>query len=241
MARTGSDTVIVDRPTRRVLRVRLNRPGRRNAFDAALLDGLRSALGAPDEPVAILGSTDPRAFSAGGDLSLPPEELAAVSDGLYDLYEHLVALPTVIIAAADGHAIGAGAQLLLCADLRVGGQRLRISFAGGASGLALGTWGLPGMVGRGPAFDLTLTGRSVDTAEALRLGLLDRVASDPDAEAVALAIALAGARPDVLRRAKRLMMGRTDLVSGIRAERDANATSHHTAAGSRYSDPTVAP
>lgn len=218
------------------MRVRLNRPDRRNAFDAALLASLRAALEAPSEPIIVLGSTDRRVFSAGGDLSLPRDELSHVSDGLYALYEQVLRLPNVVIAAADGHAVGAGAQLLLCTDLRIGGEGLRISFAGAATGLSLGTWGLPGLVGRGRALDLSLTGRTVESREALAMGLLDRIEPDPDTAAVKLAVELSGADPDALASVKHLVI-EAGLVDALRAERRANAERSHVASGSFTSRP----
>lgn len=221
-----------DHPAPGVLRLRLDRPERRNALDAETLGLLETALAAPPEAVVILGSTDRRAFCAGGDLSLPPEELHAVSDRLFALYAHLVTLPAIVVAAADGAAVGAGAQLLLAADLRVVGPGARIGFAGAASGLAVGTWGLPGLVGWGRAMDLCLTGRTVDAAEALAIGLVDRIEDDPAAAAVSLAASLATAPQGVPARIKRLVRdGGGGPAERVERERAADAGSRHVAAG----------
>jgi enoyl-CoA hydratase/carnithine racemase len=71
-----------DRPVPGVLRLRLDRAERRNALDRAMLDALLDAFAAPEEPVVVLGSTSPRAFCAGADLTLADDERAAVSDML---------------------------------------------------------------------------------------------------------------------------------------------------------------
>jgi enoyl-CoA hydratase len=222
----------VDRPRAGVLQVLLDRPEKRNAVDAVVLDELEKALAAPPEPVVVLGSTDPVAFCSGGDLGLSPDELAVVSDRLYGFYEHLVSMPALVIAAAGGAAVGAGAQLLLCADLRLGSDDTAISFAGVRSGLAIGTWRLPALVGSGRAADLCITGRTVPAGEALAIGLLDRVAGDPAEAARELGAELAEAGGDVLGRTKKLL-GAGALVEAIRLERAANRESGNRLAGSR--------
>jgi enoyl-CoA hydratase/carnithine racemase len=212
----------VDRPVPGVLRVRLDRPERRNAIDGAVLDELEAIFDQPAEPVAVLGSADPRAFCAGGDLTLAADALAAVSDRLFGFYEHLIGLPTVVVAAVGGPAFGAGAQLVLAADVRIGSPAARICFLGAGSGLALGTWRLPELVGSGRATELSLLGRSVTGAEAAAMGLLGHLVDDPDATAVALAGSIAQAPAGASAQVKRLTLG-PDTVARLRAERAANA------------------
>lgn len=219
--------VLVDHPSEGVRRVRLARPARRNAIDGALLDRLGAALRDGDEPVAVLGSDDPRAFCAGADLGMDAAEFLRVSNGLYELYEWMVGCDRVFVAAVDGPAIGAGAQLLLASDLRIGGPAARIGFSGAAGGLAVGTWGLASLVGQGHAMDLSLTGRSIDADEAIRWGLLDRLVDDPDAEARRLCREIAAAPHDVLADVKRLTTAATGLQDRIEAERLANRARHH--------------
>jgi 2-(1,2-epoxy-1,2-dihydrophenyl)acetyl-CoA isomerase len=214
--------LLVDQPSPGVLRVRFNRPRQRNAVDATVLDELEAAFAAPGEPVVVLGSTDRRAFCAGGDLTLGAAELAALSDRLFLFYAHLVSLPNVLIVAVDGVARGAGAQLLLCADLRVGGPDTSISWLGARSGLALGTWRLPQLVGAGRASDLSLTGREIRATEAVRIGLLDRLADDAAAEATQMAADLGHAPAGVLRQIKELLHGE-DLAIRLERERNVNA------------------
>jgi enoyl-CoA hydratase/carnithine racemase len=223
----------VERPRPGIMLLLLDRPEKRNAIDAAFLGELEEALAAPPEPVVVVGSSDPAAFCSGGDLGLSPDDLAVVSDRLYGFYEHLVSLPSILIAAAGGAAVGAGAQLLLCADLRLGARDTAISFAGARSGLAIGTWRLPALVGAGRAADLSITGRTVRAEEGLAIGLLDRIAEDDPLEAaLGLGTETAEAGHDVLGRTKRLLAG-GELVTAIRAERAANRESRNRLAGSR--------
>ena len=83
---TGQPPVRRDRPAPGVLRLRLDRPERRNALDRPVLEMLLDAFAAPEAPVVLLGSTSREAFCAGADLTLEDAERAAVSDLLYELY-----------------------------------------------------------------------------------------------------------------------------------------------------------
>jgi enoyl-CoA hydratase/carnithine racemase len=227
----------IDDPAVGVRRVLLDRPERRNAVNLGMVEELHEAV-AGAGPALLLGTSHESAFCAGGDLSVDPGELAEVSSRLYDLYLLMIRLPIVVVSCVQGTAIGAGAQLLLASDLRVGGRRTSISFAGAGTGLALGTWGLPALVGTGRAMDLSLSGRVVDADEALRIGLLDRVAEDPLDEALALCTVVAAAPPDVAARVKRLVRrASSDLEARLVAEREANAGVVHVAAGSKAKEP----
>ncbi|MDH3499931.1 MAG: enoyl-CoA hydratase/isomerase family protein [Acidimicrobiia bacterium] len=200
----------------------LDRPDKRNALDlptvAALGDAIRSAGGA----TIVLGSTAPDAFSAGADLHLADADRAAVSEALYALYFEMRSAPQVIIAAASGHAVGGGAQLLIASDLRVAAPDLRIRFVGPGHGLAVGAWGLPSLVGRGRATDLCLSMRSVAADEALTIGLIDRLADDPLGAAIDYARDLCRLDPGALRAVK-MIVGMADAVEALRSEQTYNS------------------
>jgi enoyl-CoA hydratase/carnithine racemase len=150
----------------------------------ALLDIVRADPAVP----LLIESTDPAAFCAGADLSIPDRERAMVSDLLYQCYEEIVTRPGPVIAVVEGAAVGGGAQLAGAADLRIAGPGARFRWVGPPGrGLAVGAWVLPGLVGRGAALELTMTGRWVEAAEALRLGLVNRVEDEPGQAAAALA------------------------------------------------------
>jgi enoyl-CoA hydratase len=202
-----------DHPQPGVVRLLLDRPERRNALDRALVEGLLEAFHEPGEPVVVLGSTSPAAFCAGADVTLQDAERADVSDLLYELYARMTGSEAIVIAALDGHAVGGGAQLAIAADLRVAAPATTIRLAGPGHGLAVGAWALPSLVGRGRAMELCLSMRWVHAEEALRIGLVDRVAEDPAAAALDLAEHVAALDPDAVRRVKR--------VVGTAARRDA--------------------
>jgi enoyl-CoA hydratase len=189
--------VLAERSSAGYLRLLLSRPDQRNALIPGMVVALTDAMRADSEAVVLLGSTDPQVFCAGADLSLPMADRAAVSDLLYECYEHMVTRPGPVIAVVGGPAVGGGAQLATAADLRIAGPGARLRWAGPAgSGLAVGAWILPDLVGRGAALELSMTGRWVDAAEALALGLVHRLEDDPDRAATDLAedLAAAGAR-----------------------------------------------
>jgi enoyl-CoA hydratase/carnithine racemase len=211
-----------DEPAEGVLRLRLDRPAKRNAVDRELAEALVEAFGSSDAKVVILGSSGPEAFCAGLDLSLEPAERVAVSDLLYETYERMLASPAPIVASIPGPAIGGGAQLAIAADLRVAGPTAQIRFAGPGHGLAVGAWGLGSLVGRGRAMDLCLSMRPVSADEAAAMGLFDRVAHDPDAEALELATRLARLDLPAVTRVKRLVAS-DDLLEALRRERRDNA------------------
>ncbi|HEY1920438.1 MAG TPA: enoyl-CoA hydratase/isomerase family protein [Streptosporangiaceae bacterium] len=184
--------VLVERLEAGHLRVALSRPERRNALDPGMVVALTEALSADPDAVVVLGSATPGMFCAGADLSIPDAERAAVSDLLYDCFELMITRPGPVIAAVGGAAVGGGVQLACAADLRVAGPAARLRWTGPpGAGLAVGAWILPELVGRGRALELIMSGRWVEAAEAVSLGLASRVEPDPDQAAAELAGELA--------------------------------------------------
>ena len=204
------------------LRVRLARPDRRNALDAGMTRALLDVVRADPAVPVLLESTDPAAFCAGADLSVPDRERAEVSDLLYQCYEAMVTRPGPVIAVVEGPAVGGGAQLAGAADLRIAGPRGRFRWSGPPGrDLAVGAWLLPDLIGRGAALELTLTGRWVEAAEAQQLGLVNLVVDEPRKVAAKLARGLlsrgAGAAGNV-----KLIASAGGLLERLRAEREAN-------------------
>ncbi|MFY9343181.1 MAG: enoyl-CoA hydratase-related protein [Planctomycetota bacterium] len=177
----------------------LNAPERRNAIDQQMVDALHRVLDDlwHDESVAavvITGAGD-RAFAAGADIAQLRERssrdaLKAINSGIFNRIEEF---PAPVIAAIKGFALGGGCELALACDLRVLGESAKLGQPEVKLGIipaAGGTYRLPRLVGLGRARELIYTGRMVDAAEALRIGLANAVV--PDAEVVAKALALAG-------------------------------------------------
>ena len=217
--------LLTDWPVEGVLRLRMDRPDRRNAVDMALVTALTECLDEPGARAVVLGSTSPKAFCAGADLDIEDAERACGSDRLYGLYEKMLTLPVPIVAAIDGYAVGAGVQLAIASDLRVAGYGTEMRVAGPGHGLAVAAWGLPSLVGRGRAADLCLTMRVVGAEEAFGMGLVDRVERDPQPAAVSLGAELAALNPAAASRVKRLVTGSPPLLERLREERAGNRSS----------------
>ena len=134
-------------------------------------------------------------------------------------------LPMPVIAALHGNCIGGGAQLALGPDIRVAAPDTRISILEVKYGLVpdMGlTQTLVTLVGLDIAKELTFTGRFVEAEEALRLGLITRIADDPRTAAHELASEIASRSPDAIRRGKRLLneaaRGRSEETLELEAE-----------------------
>jgi enoyl-CoA hydratase len=177
--------------------VTIDRQHRRNAIDGRTADALAGALDRfeADEALRVMVLTGAgEAFCAGADLTaidtLAPR--AAGPDGPLGFTRRTASKPT--IAAIDGWAVAGGLELALWCDLRVCSPRSKFGCLERRWGVPLidgGTWRLPRIVGMGRALDLILTGRTVEAAEALAMGLVTSVVDAPLAAAVELAERLA--------------------------------------------------
>jgi enoyl-CoA hydratase/carnithine racemase len=200
--------------------LRLARPERRNALDPPFLAAVRDALLAEPGAPVLLGSTDPQVFCAGADLTISDAERSVVSDLIYQTCETMVTRPGPVIAVITGPAVGGGAQLAAASDMRIAGPGARLRFIGPPGlDLAVGAWLLPDLIGRGAALDITLTGRWVEAAEALALGLVNRVTDDPmrAGEQIAADQAVRAPYGGV-----KAVMAAGGLLDRLRAEREVN-------------------
>jgi len=210
------ETILVERGGG-VATVALNRPKKLNAFDGKMHDELYAALdeAAGDEEVrCIVLRGEGRGFSAGADLA----EIIQNAEGDPDLGEYLrgsysrlvkrmVETQKPIIAALHGPVYGAGVGIALACDLRIAAESARFSVAFVKIGLmpdAGVTYFLPRVVGLGRAMEMSMLGDAVDAEEALRVGLVNRVAAEDSLleEAQALAEHLAALPTAALGRMK---------------------------------------
>ncbi|HXV91919.1 MAG TPA: crotonase/enoyl-CoA hydratase family protein [Pseudonocardia sp.] len=180
-----------------VTTVVLHRPARRNAVDgataAALADAFR-AFDADDEAAAAVLHGAGGVFCSGADLTAVGTDRGnrVAPDGDGPMGPTRMRLSKPVIAAVEGYAVAGGLELALWCDLRVAAETAVFGVFCRRWGVPLidgGTVRLPRMVGTGRAMDLVLTGRPVDAAEALAIGLANRVV--PAGEALAAAQALA--------------------------------------------------
>jgi enoyl-CoA hydratase len=191
------DTVVVEREGP-VTVVTIDRPERRNAVDgptaAALADAFRAFDADPGASVAVLTGAG-GAFCAGADLKAiaAGEPLRVAPDGDGPMGPTRLRLSKPVLAAIEGPAVAGGLELAIWCDLRVAAEHAVLGVFSRRAGVPLidlGTIRLPRLVGHGRAMDLILTGRGVGAAEALAIGLVDRVV--PDGTARRAAVALAG-------------------------------------------------
>ena len=181
-------------------------------MDSALLGEMLEALGGLASEgtlrALVFSTTSRRALCAGADVNEPLDHAGGVARmGLFArLYAAVEAFPVPTLAVCVGHCVGAGAELAAGCDLRVGGDNLKLTWAGARMGVPVGPARLVPLVGLGAAKDLILTGRTVGMEEARALGLLQRTATAAQADAVALALAeeVAAHPPEGLRSLKGL-------------------------------------
>jgi 2-(1,2-epoxy-1,2-dihydrophenyl)acetyl-CoA isomerase len=181
-----------------VATVTLNRPDAMNALDIAtkdlLLATLRRVAGDPAIRCVVLTGTG-RAFCVGQDLREHITLLSSRDDSLWStvpehynpIVELLCTMNKPVIAAINGVAAGAGASFAFAADLRVivDTAGFNLAFAGIALSCDSGaSWTLPRLIGTARAKELLLFPRTVPAAEALELGMVNRVVSARELPAV---------------------------------------------------------
>jgi enoyl-CoA hydratase len=229
----GAATVRLDQPTPGVRLLTLDRPHRLNALSFDLVAELHDALDevAADDGCKVLVVTGAgRGFCAGLDLrdfGTPPpvgshrhRHAGITGQGfLANLAQHLHDTPQIVIAAVNGPAHGGGLALAAACDLRIAARSATFSSAfvkTGLSGTDVGiSYFLPRLIGASRAFDLMVTGRTIDASEADRMGLVSRVVDD-DAlldDALATAELVAGYTAFGLRRTKEVMWHNLDATS----------------------------
>jgi enoyl-CoA hydratase len=181
----------------RVAVIRMMRPERRNAVDAATAKALADAFRVFDADASLdvavfTGAHD--VFCAGADLKAlaAGDRVTLSAGGDSPMGPARLRLSKPVIAAIEGPAVAGGLELVLWCDLRIAGESAIFGVFNRRFGIPLvdlGTIRLPRIIGHGRAMDLILTGRSVDAAEALAMGLINRRV--PDGEALTIAMELA--------------------------------------------------
>jgi len=206
--------------------VRLERADARNALNTQLLAELLEHLGVAraDDAVRVLvfSSTDHLGFSAGADVreQLDDEGKVRRMQMFSDLYDGIVGFPKPTVAACHGDVVGGGAEIAVACDIRVGGSNLRMRFPGAALGAPVGPARLVTLCGLAAAKYVLLTSRTIGADEALRLGLVSRVAPAAATEGAALELAagIAAHPPEAVARLKRMLHEWDDIEGRSAAE-----------------------
>ena len=190
------ETILVSRSDR-VGTITLNRPEALNALNSQVMAEVTSAAAEFDADAgigAIIITGSAKAFAAGADI----KEMAELSfsdvfgSDFFAAWGKLAAVRTPLIAAVAGHALGGGCELAMMCDVLIAADTAKF----GQPEIKLGV--LPGMggsqrltraVGKAKAMDMILTGRTIDAAEADRIGLVSRVVPADDLLAQANAVA----------------------------------------------------
>ena len=204
-----SPYVLVERPRPHVAVVRLNRPDRLNAQSSELVSELHDALvavGDENDTWVVVLTGSGRAFTSGLDLkdygivpNIDGLQVGRIAQRAMRHYSRMVPLlrrmPQPVIAAVNGPAYGGGMCLALGADLRFAGESATFNATGIVNGLTStemgASWLLPRLIGVARSNDLLLTGRAVDAAEALAMGLVSRVLPDDELLDTCLEVAAA--------------------------------------------------
>jgi enoyl-CoA hydratase/carnithine racemase len=176
-----------------VATIHLNRPRRRNAFTIEMIDDWAAAIeeAQRDNDVrCVVLSGEGGHFCSGADLdhlasveATPLARKRLFTEHIHRVIFALERLDRPIIAAVQGVAVGAGLDMALMCDIRFAGRSARLSTGYVRVGLVPGDGGcylLPRLVGMAKALELLLGGEFVDAAEALRIGLVNRVYEDDE-------------------------------------------------------------
>lgn len=224
----------------RLLRLRLARP-KANVLDAAMIGALAAALREHRERAevaAVLLDAEGPHFSFGASVEEHlPAKCAAMLADFHALLQAMLDFPAPILVAVRGQCLGGGLELASAGSLLFAAPDAKF----GQPEIALGVIApaasclLPARIGAGAADDLLLSGRSVDAAEAARLGLVAAVADNPEdaalawfdrhlagKSAAALRFANAAARGELAEIFRRRITGVERLyLDGVMATRDA--------------------
>jgi len=217
----GVATIRIDRPPANALA---------RAVSSELSEAAATVTG--DEAVravAVWGGE--RIFAAGADIramvDYGPDQIAEDVGGLELACRDIEAIPKVTIAAINGFALGGGLEIALACDFRFAADDARLGLPEIKLGIIPGSGGtqrLPRLVGLAKARDLIYTGRQVDAAEALAIGLVDRVAAANEVYRVAVDQARTYAEgPSLAHAAAKRALAAADrpLEEGLRVEREA--------------------
>jgi enoyl-CoA hydratase/carnithine racemase len=222
---SSSEPPVLYRIEDRIAYVTLNRPSQLNAVNTDLVEGLCLSLdrAIEDEADAVILNGGGRSFCAGHDFK---EVVAGESDSaarrrierLQDVTRKIQQIPSPVIAAVHGYALGAGCEFALCCDMVIAHTESVFGFPEVEVGLGV-TGGisrlLPAVVGAAKAKELVLFGVRFDASEGVRLGLVNTVSDDALATATIWAKEMAD-RPHLA-----LSLAKSALNRGLHGDLDA--------------------
>ncbi len=207
-----TDSLLLIDDANGVRTIRINRPDKLNALNAATIDALDAAFtNAENDPgvrAVVLTGSGPKAFVAGADISemntLTPVQGRDFSLRGTRMMRRVEKLSKPVIAMVNGFAFGGGLELAMCCHLRIAADSAKVGQPEINLGLIPGFGGtqrLLRLAGRAATLELCLTGMPITAERALQLGIVNRVvpATELEAETIKLAGQLANAAPLALR------------------------------------------
>lgn len=207
-----------------VLTLTLNRPDKLNALNAELLTALHDALTElkKDSSIlcAVLTGAGEKAFAAGADIeamsTMKPAEARHFAELGQTVFHLIESLPFPVIGAINGFSLGGGCELALACDFLYASERAKFGQPEVNLGVIPGFGGtqrLPRRVGVGLARELCYTGDIIDAAEALRIGLVNKVFAPADllSKAQETAKKIASKGPLAVRACKRVILRGEDV------------------------------
>lgn len=207
-----TDSLLLIDDAQGIRTIRINRPDKLNALNAATINALDAAFTSaesdPDVRVVVLTGSGPKAFVAGADISemnaLTPVQGRDFSLRGTRMMRRVEKLTKPVIAMVNGFAFGGGLELAMCCHLRIAADSAKVGQPEINLGLIPGFGGsqrLLRLVGRAATLELCLTGAPINVERALQLGIVNRVvpAAELEAETMRLAEQLAKAAPLALR------------------------------------------
>jgi methylglutaconyl-CoA hydratase len=196
-----------------VLRVTLARPERRNAFDAELIAEVTEAFADVGDARAVVLAGEGASFCAGADIEwqrsaidLSFDENVADAMRLYRMCEAVDRCPAPVIARVHGFALGGGSGLVACADVAIAAPDATFGFSEVKLGIipaVISPFVLPKIGAHARRY--FLTGERFDAETALRIGLVDEVATDLDAAVDRVLGEMLTSGPQAVREAKQLI------------------------------------
>lgn len=223
----------------------LNRADKLNAFSQQMMVDFMAVLKTlavsvqndQTRVVVIRSSASPKAFCAGADLNermkMSASEVSETLKTQSALMNAVAGLPVPVIVAISGVAFGGGLELALCGDYRVSSQpsmmgltETKLAIIPGAGGTQRLRW----IVGEAKAKELIYFGKRLSGEEALKIGLVNELDSDPNAVALARATELLESGPVALRAAKKSIEGyrAKTALQDLQIERDCYEMVLHT-------------
>jgi len=208
----------------RIVTITLNRPDTRNALSGDIIDGLVGSLEKANRDknvgcVILTGAG--KSFSSGGNLQeikdMTTKDNMSQSQledwyrlGIQKIPLTMNAIDVPVVAAVNGHAIGAGNDLCTMCDIRIAGEDAKFSESFLRIGIIPGdggSWFLPKIIGLSRASEMILTCDVLNAEKALDWGLVSQVVSNEELlnKANEIATKIAGQPPEASRRAKRLL------------------------------------